>query len=103
VGEVYNIGGTCALRNLEVVERVLAATGRPTSLIQYVADRPAHDVRYALTSDKIQRDTGWAPEMPFERGLAETIAWYQQHGAWLDRVRSGDYREFYAANYDRRQ
>ena len=102
-GEVYNIGGTCALRNLEVVERILAATGRPASLIQRVADRPAHDVRYALTSHKIQRDTGWAPEMPFDRGLAETIAWYQGNVPWLDRVRSGDYRAFYAVNYDRRQ
>jgi dTDP-glucose 4,6-dehydratase len=101
-GQVYNIGGSRALPNLEVVERILAATGRDRSLIQYVKDRPGHDRRYALTSDKITRETGWAPEMEFETGLAATIDWYRQNTAWIERVRSGAYREYYAQNYANR-
>ncbi|MCA2971095.1 MAG: dTDP-glucose 4,6-dehydratase [Acidobacteriaceae bacterium] len=101
-GQVYNIGGSRALPNLEVVERIIAATGRDRSLIQYVKDRPGHDRRYALTSDKITRETGWAPEMEFETGLAATIEWYRQNTAWIERVRSGAYRDYYAQNYGNR-
>jgi dTDP-glucose 4,6-dehydratase len=101
-GQVYNIGGSRALPNLEVVERIIAATGRERALIQYVKDRPGHDRRYALRSDKITRETGWAPEMEFETGLASTIDWYRQNTAWIERVRSGAYREYYAQNYANR-
>lgn len=98
-GEVYNIGGSRALPNIEVVRQILAATGQPKSLIKYVADRPGHDRRYAITSKKTEQETGWRPLIDFETGLAETVKWYRSNRQWIDSVRSGAYREFYDNNY----
>ncbi len=98
-GEVYNIGGSRSLPNIEVVKRILEATGKPESLIRYVTDRPGHDRRYALSSEKIEHETGWKPAMAFEEGLARTVAWYRENGAWVARVKSGEYQSFYEANY----
>ena len=101
-GEIYNIGGNRSLPNLDVVRQVLALTGKPESLIQYVKDRPGHDRRYALSSEKLMRETGWAPVIPFEEGLARTIQWYRENSAWVARVRSGEYRTYYEHNYGNR-
>jgi dTDP-glucose 4,6-dehydratase len=101
-GEVYNIGGNCSLENIEVVRRILAGTGKPESLIRYVTDRPGHDVRYALSSAKIERETGWSPAMSFDEGLARTIQWYRENRTWAARVKAGEYRNFYALNYGTR-
>jgi dTDP-glucose 4,6-dehydratase len=101
-GEVYNIGGSRALPNIEVVKRILAATGRDESLIRYVTDRPGHDRRYALTSEKLERETGWKPRVEFEQGLAGTVRWYRENEDWVANVRSGAYREFYEKNYSGR-
>jgi dTDP-glucose 4,6-dehydratase len=98
-GEVYNIGGSRSLPNIEVVHKILAATGKPESLIRYVTDRPGHDRRYALSSEKIERETGWAPRMPFEEGLAATVDWYRKNSAWVQRVKSGEYQKYYEQNY----
>lgn len=98
-GEVYNIGGNCSLPNLEVVRRILALTGRPESLMTTVADRPGHDRRYALTSEKLERALGWAPQMDFETGLRLTIDWYRANTDWVQRVKSGAYRDYYEQNY----
>ena len=101
-GEIYNIGGNRSLPNLEVVRRILELTGKPESLIRYVADRPGHDRRYALSSEKLMRQTGWRPEVEFEAGLAETVEWYRNNQGWVERVRSGDYRTYYERNYSGR-
>ena len=101
-GQIYNIGGNRSLPNLEVVKKVLSLTQRPESLIEYVTDRPGHDRRYALSSQKLMRETGWRPEMDFETGLARTIEWYQANPDWVARVRSGAYREYYERNYAHR-
>jgi dTDP-glucose 4,6-dehydratase len=101
-GEIYNIGGNRSLPNIDVVKKILAATGKPETLITYVADRPGHDRRYALSSEKILRETGWAPQMTFEEGLALTVRWYRDHQEWVDRVKSGEYQNFYAMNYANR-
>lgn len=101
-GQVYNIGGNCSLPNLEVVRRILKATGQPESLMKTVADRPGHDRRYALTSAKLEKETGWAPQMDFDRGLALTVDWYRENRDWVQRVRSGEYRRFYDVNYGQR-
>jgi dTDP-glucose 4,6-dehydratase len=101
-GEVYNIGGNRSLPNLEVVHQVLALTGKPESLISYVKDRPGHDRRYALSSEKLMRETAWQPVMNFEAGLERTIAWYRGNSAWVERVRSGAYRTYYESNYGNR-
>ena len=101
-GEIYNIGGNRSLPNLEVVYQVLTLTGKPESLIEYVNDRPGHDRRYALSSEKLMRETGWQPIMNFETGLARTIEWYRGNSAWVARVRSGAYRTYYERNYGNR-
>ncbi len=101
-GEIYNIGGNRSLPNLEVVHRVLALTQKPESLIRFVTDRPGHDRRYALSSDKLTRETGWRPQVDFETGLSRTIEWYRENTAWVERVRSGEYRAYYERNYGSR-
>lgn len=98
-GEIYNIGGNRSLPNIEVVRKILAATGASESLIQYVVDRPGHDRRYALSSVKITKETGWSPQIVFEDGLARTIDWYRRNSAWVARVKSEEYRNYYARNY----
>jgi dTDP-glucose 4,6-dehydratase len=101
-GEIYNIGGNRSLPNLDVVRQVLALTGKPESLIAYVTDRPGHDRRYALSSEKLMRETAWQPLMNFETGLARTIEWYRGNSAWVAHVRTGAYRTYYERNYGNR-
>lgn len=98
-GEVYNIGGNRSLPNKTVVDAILQATHKPQSLISYVADRPGHDRRYALSSAKLEGETGWRPRVEFEQGLAATVDWYRTHRDWVSRVKSGEYQDYYAANY----
>ena len=98
-GEIYNLGGNRSLPNIEVVRKILALTGRPEELIQHVTDRPGHDRRYALTSQKLMSETGWRPETEFETGLRRTIEWYRANAAWVAHVRSGEYRAYYERNY----
>jgi len=102
-GEIYNIGGSRSLPNLDVVHQILAATGAPEALVRFVEDRPGHDRRYALSSAKLMRETGWRPAVSFEDGLARTIDWYRQNAAWVERVKSGEYRNYYARNYENRE
>ena len=78
-GEIYNIGGGSERTNLEVVRLILAALGKPESLIAYVKDRPGHDWRYALDCGKITAQLGGAPVYSFEEGIVETIRWYLDH------------------------
>lgn len=101
-GEIYNIGGNCSLPNVEVVKRILKILGKPDSLMKTVTDRPGHDRRYALTSAKLMRETGWAPLMTFDQGLQETVDWYRNNPEWVAHVRSGEYRSFYETNYANR-
>jgi dTDP-glucose 4,6-dehydratase len=101
-GEAYNIGGGQELPNLEVTRAILKATGKPESLVRYVTDRPGHDFRYALDTDKARRELGWAPRIGFAEGIARTAAWYRDHRSWWERVKSGAYREYYQAQYGAR-
>lgn len=101
-GEVYNVGGSRALANVEVVKRILAITGKPESLMVGVKDRPGHDRRYAITSEKVERETGWRARVEFEKGLEETVRWYSENREWVARVKSGAYREYYEKNYGQR-
>ena len=71
---------------------ILALCGKPESLIRYVTDRLGHDRRYAINCAKAESELGWRPTVTFEKGLADTVAWYQTHAAWIERVRSGAYR-----------
>jgi dTDP-glucose 4,6-dehydratase len=99
VGEVYNIGGECELTNLDIVKEILNHVGASQDLITYVKDRPGHDFRYAMNIEKIQRTLGWSPTISFADGLKRTIEWYHQNEAWLNRILSGEYRDYYKEQY----
>ena len=101
-GQTYNIGGGRVETNLAMVRRVLGALGRPESLISFVTDRPGHDRRYSLACDKIRSEIGWTPAIPLDRGIEQTISWYQNNGAWLQHVRNGDYQQYYETYYTNR-
>jgi dTDP-glucose 4,6-dehydratase len=101
-GEVYNIGGRSEKTNLELTTTLLDLLKKPHSLIRYVKDRPGHDRRYAIDCSKIERELGWKPSVPFERGLRETIDWYCSHQDWAEQIRSGEYRHYYEKQYGAR-
>ncbi len=100
-GHVYNIGAGNERENIDVLRRMLDLLGKPQSLIRFVADRPGHDRRYSIDSSKV-RSMGWAPAKPFEERLAETVAWYRDNRWWWERVRSGEFREYYERMYGKR-
>ena len=93
-GGVYNFGGASERTNLDVVRAVLRLVNRPESLIRFVKDRPGHDARYAMDFSLAARELGFAPVRSFEQGLADTVAWYESHGEWVEQVESGTYRDF---------
>ena len=99
-GEVYNAGGPDEQANIDVVQRIVALTGASRSQIEHVTDRPGHDRRYSLSSEKV-RALGWEPRVRFEDGLAETVAWYRDNAWWWEPIRSGDYRAYYERQYGR--
>jgi dTDP-glucose 4,6-dehydratase len=100
-GEAYNVGGPDECENLDVVRRILDLTGRDKSLIEHVRDRPGHDRRYSLSSDKLRSELGWKPEIRFDEGLERTVEWYRDNEWWWAPIRSGGYREYYERHYGR--
>ena len=102
-GQVYNIGGGNEVRNVDLTHRILELTGRPSSLITPVADRPGHDRRYALGTTKL-RAVGWTPQVPFDAGLAATVEWYRANESWWRPIKEQDpaFRAYYAAQYGAR-
>ena len=99
-GNAYNVGGPDECENIEVVTRILDLTGRDESLIEYVKDRPGHDHRYSLASDKV-RELGWEAQTHFAEGLERTVDWYRDNEPWWAPIRSGEYREYYERQYGR--
>ena len=99
-GEVYNVGGPDELLNIEVVKTILELTGRDESLIEYVTDRPGHDRRYSLSSDRTE-GLGWKAAVSFREGLERTVSWYRDNAEWWEPIRSGEYREYYERQYGR--
>ena len=97
-GEVYNAGGPDEEANMVVVRRIIELTGAKESQIEHVTDRPGHDRRYSLSSEKVSA-LGWEPKVRFEQGLADTVAWYRENTWWWEPIRSGDYREYYERQY----
>jgi dTDP-glucose 4,6-dehydratase len=100
--QIYNIGGGCELENITVAREILSTLKRPESLLKFVTDRPAHDRRYALDCTKLKSELGWEPARKFDRGLGETIRWYQENSAWLEETRSGEYQKYFERHYVRR-
>jgi dTDP-glucose 4,6-dehydratase len=101
-GEVYNFGGNAERENIEVIRQILKLVGRGEDLITYVKDRPGHDRRYAMDVSKAKATLGWTPSFTFEDGIRQTVDWYVRNGAWLQRVRSGDYQGYYETQYGKR-
>jgi dTDP-glucose 4,6-dehydratase len=99
-GEVYNCGGPDECENIEVVRRILQLSGADESLIEYVTDRPGHDRRYSLSSEKLAA-LGWRAQTRFADGLARTVEWYRDNPWWWEPIRTGAYREYYERHYGR--
>jgi dTDP-glucose 4,6-dehydratase len=111
-GETYNIGGGAERKNIEVVHQLCALLDdrlhrkggeRSERLIRFVTDRPGHDRRYAINADKIKRELGWQARFKFEEALTRTVDWYLDNRAWIDYVRSGEYRRWIETNYNQRR
>jgi dTDP-glucose 4,6-dehydratase len=108
-GETFNIGGLNEQKNIDVVNILCALLdelhpkGAPHNrLISYVKDRPGHDRRYAIDCKKLQCDLGWAPKESFHTGIRKTVQWYLENPKWVEKVVSGEYREWIAGNYSAR-
>ncbi len=101
-GEVYNVGASREMQNIEIVKLILEILGKPESLIEFVADRPGHDRRYAIDSSKIQNELGWEPEYEFEEAIRKTVQWYLDNKTWWERIISGEYQNYYKTLYENR-
>lgn len=109
-GRTYNIGGRSERTNLDVVRTICSvldrlapdAEGRGARLIQFVADRPGHDRRYAIDDTRIANELSWRPLEDFESGLERTVRWYLDNPAWIERARTGAYRDWIQTNYAQR-
>jgi dTDP-glucose 4,6-dehydratase len=111
IGETYNIGGFNEWKNIDLI-KVLCKTvdkklnnpeGTSEKLITYVKDRAGHDLRYAIDANKIMKELGWEPSLQFEEGIGKTVDWYLANKEWLENVTSGNYLEYYNAQYQNRQ
>jgi dTDP-glucose 4,6-dehydratase len=99
LGEVYNIGASNEMPNLEIIKLILQNLKKGEELIQYVKDRPGHDRRYAIDSTKIQTELGWKPEFQFDFAIQKTIEWYLNNKNWWERIISGEYQKYYQQQY----
>jgi len=99
VGEVYNIGSSNEMPNIEIVKLILDKLGKDESLIEYVQDRLGHDRRYAIDSTKIQTELGWSPKYDFANAMEKTINWYLNNKKWWEKVIDGSYRSYYKLQY----
>lgn len=105
-GEVYNVGASNEWENIEIVKKIIEILRKFTNdetineqLITHVKDRPGHDRRYSIDSIKIQNELGWKPEITFKEGLKSTVKWYLDNKEWVEKVRSGEYKEWYEKHY----
>ena len=107
MGETYCIGGDNELRNIDLVQKLIAVTdrllgnpeGHSLSLITHITDRAGHDLRYAINAGKLRTELGWQPSVTFDEGLERTVSWYLTHNEWLDEVTSGAYQTYYQRYY----
>jgi dTDP-glucose 4,6-dehydratase len=99
-GEVYNAGGPDEETNIAVVRRIVELTGASESQVEHVTDRPGHDRRYSLSSEKLA-GLGWGSRVRFDAGLEQTVEWYRENSWWWEPIRSGEYRAYYERQYGR--
>ena len=103
VGEVYNIGGHNERQNIQVVKAILKELGKGEELIEHVTDRKGHDRRYAIDPTKIREELGWEPTTSPEEGIKATVKWYQEHEEWWQNIVSGEYQNYYAEMYGKKE
>jgi dTDP-glucose 4,6-dehydratase len=109
-GTTYNIGGHNEWKNIDLIrllckimdQKLGRVAGTSEKLIQFVTDRPGHDLRYAIDSTQLQQELGWTPSVTFEEGLEKTVGWYLTNEEWLSQVTSGDYQTYYQEQYAQR-
>ena len=101
-GEVYNVGGSNEMRNIDIVRRILRELGKSEEHITFVADRRGHDLRYAIDAGTLTAELGWTPETDFEAGIRKTVQWYQDNRVWWEEIVSGAYQTYYARMYENR-
>jgi dTDP-glucose 4,6-dehydratase len=102
MGETYCVGGDCEKPNIEITRKILALMGRGDEMIEYVTDRAGHDRRYAINFTKIREELGWTPTTSFDEGVQKTVAWYLDHRPWWQKIKSGEYRQYYEKQYGQR-
>ncbi|MGI8827774.1 MAG: dTDP-glucose 4,6-dehydratase [Chloroflexota bacterium] len=100
-GEIYNVEAGNERANMDVVEAIVELAGCDRGLVRHVPDRPGHDRRYALNTEKL-RALGWRPRVPFDTGLRDTVEWYREHRAWWEPIKSGSFRDYYRHQYEQR-
>lgn len=100
IGEVYNIGASTEMPNIEIIKLILMKLDKSEEMIEYVKDRPGHDRRYAIDSSKIKNELGWEPLFSFEEAISKTIEWYIDNKNWWSRIISGDYQNYYETQYN---
>ncbi|MBD3266447.1 dTDP-glucose 4,6-dehydratase [bacterium] len=100
-GEIYNIGGYREEQNITIAETILDHLKKPRDLIQYVEDRPGHDIRYSVDASKIQA-LGWEPRISIENGLKQTVKWYKENADWWKKLKGNDFKTYYKSQYDKR-
>ncbi len=98
-GEVYNFGGHCEKANIDLTRLLLKLLDKPETLIRHVTDRPGHDRRYAIDCTKAEHTLGWRPQIGFDEGLAQTIAWYRANTTWVAAIKTKDYLSYYEKQY----
>ena len=98
-GRIYNIGAGQEYNNREVTSSILEITGADKSLVRYIEDRPGHDRRYALNVSLIEKEIGWKASTGFGEGLRKTVDWYSRNSVWWQKVKSGEFREYYLSMY----
>ena len=101
-GEVYNVGGHNEMKNIDIVKLIIKELGKSEDLIQFVADRRGHDLRYAIDPTKIHNELGWEPETKFADGIKKTIKWYLDNREWWEKIISGEYKDYYKRMYNAR-
>ena len=110
LNDTYNIGGFNEWRNIDLIQVIIKAVdkalgreeGTSEKLITYVTDRAGHDLRYAIDSNKLKNELGWAPSLQFEEGIEKTVAWYLENEEWMERIVNGDYQKYYDEMYSGR-
>jgi dTDP-glucose 4,6-dehydratase len=99
IGQTYCLGGDSEITNIDLTKKILKLMDKGADMIEYVKDRPGHDLRYAMDYSKAKNELGWQPEVDFDQGLKQTIEWYKNNPDWWKNVKSGDYKEYYKKQY----